>query len=68
MLHISILQLLKDFAGRHRWVEYADKGRYNASQVPPEWHGWLQYITDSTGDEASSLIKTMTHAVGKNNY
>ncbi|KAL6291810.1 hypothetical protein ACE6H2_009320 [Prunus campanulata] len=32
--------------GRHRWVEYAEKGRYNASQVPPEWHGWLHYITD----------------------
>uniref|UniRef100_A0A0E0R2Y7 NADH dehydrogenase [ubiquinone] 1 alpha subcomplex subunit 12 n=1 Tax=Oryza rufipogon TaxID=4529 RepID=A0A0E0R2Y7_ORYRU len=39
--------------GRHRWVEYAEKGRYNASQVPPEWHGWLHHITDSTGDEAT---------------
>ncbi|KAF6989498.1 hypothetical protein CFC21_006830 [Triticum aestivum] len=37
--------------GRHRWVEYADKGRYNASQVPAEWHGWLHHITDSTGDK-----------------
>ncbi|CAI0556204.1 unnamed protein product [Linum tenue] len=37
--------------GRHRWVEYAEKGRYNASQVPPEWHGWLHFITDHTGDE-----------------
>lgn len=43
-------------AGRHRWVEYAEKGRYNASQVPPEWHGWLHHITDSTGDEASFLL------------
>jgi hypothetical protein len=42
-----------NFAGRHRWVEYAEKGRYNASQVPPEWHGWLHHITDSTGDKAS---------------
>jgi hypothetical protein len=42
--------------GRHRWVEYAEKGRYNASQVPPEWHGWLHHITDSTGDEASFLL------------
>ncbi|CAN4089395.1 unnamed protein product [Withania somnifera] len=38
-------------SGRHRWVEYAQKDRYNASQVPPEWHGWLHYITDHTGDE-----------------
>ncbi|CAM8992164.1 hypothetical protein QQ045_006599 [Rhodiola kirilowii] len=37
--------------GRHRWVEYAAKDRYNASQVPPEWHGWLHFITDRTGDE-----------------
>jgi NADH dehydrogenase (ubiquinone) 1 alpha subcomplex subunit 12 len=42
-----------NFAGRHRWVEYAEKGRYNASQVPAEWHGWLHHITDSTGDKAS---------------
>ncbi|KAL0720025.1 hypothetical protein Bca4012_069349 [Brassica carinata] len=37
--------------GRHRWVEYASKDRYNASQVPAEWHGWLHFITDHTGDE-----------------
>jgi NADH:ubiquinone oxidoreductase subunit len=37
--------------GRHRWVEYAEKSRYNASQVPAEWHGWLHFITDHTGDE-----------------
>ena len=41
------------FVGRHRWVEYAQKGRYNASQVPPEWHGWLHHITDHTGDEVT---------------
>ena len=38
-------------AGRHRWIEYAEKTRYNASQVPAEWHGWLHFITDHTGDE-----------------
>lgn len=43
--------VLWDFVGRHRWVEYAEKRRYNASQVPPEWHGWLHFITDHTGDE-----------------
>lgn len=36
-------------------MEYAEKGRYNASQVPAEWHGWLHVITDRTGDEASSF-------------
>uniref|UniRef100_A0A0D6R476 NADH dehydrogenase [ubiquinone] 1 alpha subcomplex subunit 12 n=1 Tax=Araucaria cunninghamii TaxID=56994 RepID=A0A0D6R476_ARACU len=37
--------------GRHRWVEYADKKRYNASNVPPEWHGWLHFVTDHTADQ-----------------
>lgn len=46
----------ENFAGRHRWVEYASKSRYNASQVPPEWHGWLHYITDRTGDEVRLSI------------
>ncbi|KAI9157355.1 hypothetical protein LWI28_021179 [Acer negundo] len=41
--------------GRHRWVEYAEKSRYNASQVPAEWHGWLHFITDHTGDELLML-------------
>jgi len=43
-------------AGRHRWVEYAEKTRYNASQVPAEWHGWLHFITDHTGDEVIILF------------
>ncbi|XP_040949308.1 molybdopterin biosynthesis protein CNX1 isoform X2 [Gossypium hirsutum] len=41
--------------GRHRWVEYAKKDRYDASQVPPEWQGWLHFITDHTGDELLML-------------
>jgi len=52
-MHFYSLWFSGDFVGRHRWVEYAEKGRYNASQVPAEWHGWLHYITDNTGDEAS---------------
>ncbi|TYI80345.1 hypothetical protein E1A91_D05G082300v1 [Gossypium mustelinum] len=40
-----------ELEGRHRWVEYAKKDRYDASQVPPEWQGWLHFITDHTGDE-----------------
>lgn len=43
--------------GRHRWVEYASKNRYNASQVPPEWHGWLHHITDHTGDEVDYQLR-----------
>ncbi|KAL3565249.1 hypothetical protein D5086_033295 [Populus alba] len=49
-------QNLETIHGRHRWVEYAEKSRYNASQVPPEWHGWLHFITDHTGDEFESWL------------
>ncbi|KAJ0080575.1 hypothetical protein Patl1_23862 [Pistacia atlantica] len=59
MLHsIQLLTCSSSSPGRHRWVEYAEKSRYNASQVPPEWHGWLHHITDHTGDEATSDAKT----------
>ena len=52
------------FVGRHRWVEYAKKDRYDTSQVPPEWHGWLHCITDHTGDEASPVL-TMLYYIMK---
>lgn len=35
--------------GRNRWVVYAggqDWINQNSSTVPPEWHGWLHFITD----------------------
>ncbi|GIL74430.1 hypothetical protein Vretimale_2124 [Volvox reticuliferus] len=31
---------------RRRWVVFADKFDYNITSVPPEWHGWLNYIND----------------------
>lgn len=36
------------FYGRNRWVIYNPKVglNYDASQVPPEWFGWLHYKTD----------------------
>ncbi|CAF3314685.1 unnamed protein product [Rotaria socialis] len=44
----SYYQNKRYFIGRSRWVQYADRVGldYDASQVPPEWHRWLQYITD----------------------
>ena len=30
---------------RHRWVAYA--GVVEASMVPPEWHAWLHYTTET---------------------
>ncbi|XP_028214957.1 uncharacterized protein LOC114397019, partial [Glycine soja] len=55
-------------AGRHRWVEYAEKTRYNASQVPPEWHGWLHFIIDLTGGELLLLKPKRYGAEHKENW
>lgn len=39
---------LSYFFGRSRWVEYASYKNleFDASQVPPEWFGWLHYRND----------------------
>ncbi|XP_018646412.1 NADH-ubiquinone oxidoreductase subunit B17.2,putative [Schistosoma mansoni] len=36
------------FVGRNRWVIYSNRfgWDYEGSQVPPEWHRWLHYMTD----------------------
>lgn len=31
---------------RKRWVVYGNMNTYSPSIVPPEWHGWLNYIND----------------------
>ncbi|XP_065841693.1 NADH dehydrogenase [ubiquinone] 1 alpha subcomplex subunit 12-like [Oscarella lobularis] len=31
---------------RHRWIDFAKWKDFDASQVPPEWHGWLHSMTD----------------------
>ncbi|KAK1927092.1 putative cell viability protein [Papiliotrema laurentii] len=33
----------EEVPGRHRWVDFAQHD-YNASQVPPEWHSWINHI------------------------
>lgn len=39
-----------------RWVMY--QGEAEASKVPPEWHGWLHYITDELpGPVSNSAAK-----------
>ncbi|KAJ1449039.1 NADH ubiquinone oxidoreductase subunit NDUFA12-domain-containing protein [Pelagophyceae sp. CCMP2097] len=37
--------------GQHRWVEYKDKWNYDASMVPPSWHGWIHHMYDEPGDK-----------------
>ena len=35
---------------RKRWVLY--RGMAEASKIPPEWHAWVHYTTDSVPDES----------------
>eukprot|EP00899_Mesostigma_viride_P001734 jgi/Mesvir1/11561/Mv17932-RA.1 len=37
----------------NRWVVYSKNYHYNASTVPPRWHGWLHFIHDTIPSEDS---------------
>lgn len=41
----------KGYNRNRRWVIY--KGEPEASNVPPEWHGWLHHQTDTVPDANS---------------
>ncbi|EDV25222.1 NADH dehydrogenase [ubiquinone] 1 alpha subcomplex subunit 12 [Trichoplax sp. H2] len=34
------------FVARHRWVDYKDWWKYDASDIPAEWHRWIHFMTD----------------------
>lgn len=40
--------------GQHRWVEYKN-WMPDASQVPPGWHAWLQYVSDKAPGDVCTL-------------
>jgi len=48
----------EEVPGRHRWVDYAQH-RYNATQVPPEWHSWIQHIRKDPPTQ-DDVLKTMS--------
>ncbi|GAA97859.1 uncharacterized protein L969DRAFT_96240 [Mixia osmundae IAM 14324] len=41
--------------GRHRWVDYSAYD-FNGSQVPPEWHSWLNHIRTLPPDRDPVVI------------
>ncbi len=45
----------KGLQKERRWVMY--KGKPEASAVPPEWHGWLHYQTDTIPADENSHRK-----------
>ena len=47
--------------GQHRWVEPADIHNFDATHVPPEWHGWMTHMNDcppSQEEEFFDKLKT----------
>ena len=55
--------------GQHRWVEYSNIHNYDASMIPPEWHGWMHHVYDETPEEQTKLVfdtiatTKVTHAI-----
>eukprot|EP00873_Tetraselmis_striata_P042950 jgi/Tetstr1/463214/TSEL_008145.t1 len=44
--------------GRHRFVVYHDLDNKDPSTVPPQWHSWLNYVSDAApGREEWPAIK-----------
>lgn len=48
---------LNEKHGQHRWVEYKDIWNYDASMVPPSWHGWLCHVHDEPGDKTEAYLE-----------
>jgi NADH:ubiquinone oxidoreductase subunit len=48
--------------GQHRWVEPADIHNFDATQIPPEWHGWMCHTNDATPSmEKEYIQERMSH-------
>ena len=45
---------MKGYKRPRRWVIY--NGQPEASNVPPEWHGWLHHQTNIVPDEKKRII------------
>ncbi|EFA78804.1 NADH dehydrogenase ubiquinone 1 alpha subcomplex subunit 12 [Heterostelium album PN500] len=65
----SYFENLNEPHGRHRWVEYADPAKPEATTVPPEWfsrdrlddsrlHSWLHHISDKHGNSQDMISFT----------
>jgi NADH:ubiquinone oxidoreductase subunit len=48
--------------GQHRWVEYKDIHNYDASMIPPEWHGWHTHMHDAPGPSVASFLEEQLNA------
>jgi NADH:ubiquinone oxidoreductase subunit len=44
--------------GQHRWIEPRDINNFDASHIPPEWHGWMTHQNDATPTTEDEYIKS----------
>ena len=53
--------------GQHRWIEYSNIHNYDASMIPPEWHGWMHHVYDEVPSDYKTpeFYKTtsVSHAI-----
>jgi NADH:ubiquinone oxidoreductase subunit len=52
-------------AGQHRWVEPSDIHNFDATHVPPEWHGWLTHMNDATPTMEKEYIEEKLKSLRK---
>lgn len=52
--------------GQHRWVEPGDIHNYDASQIPPEWHGWMTHQNDVTPYQEEEFFKEKMKELAEN--
>ena len=45
--------------GQHRWVEPADLHNFDATMVPPEWHGWMVSMNDAAPSQEEQHFEYM---------
>ncbi|KAH7100582.1 NDUFA12-domain-containing protein [Auriculariales sp. MPI-PUGE-AT-0066] len=54
----------EEVPGRHRWVDFKQHD-YHASQVPPEWHSWLQHIREQPPTQDTILQQARPAWIGR---
>ena len=49
--------------GQHRWVEPADMHNFDATHVPPEWHGWMLSQNDAPPSQEEAFIDELKQRI-----
>jgi NADH:ubiquinone oxidoreductase subunit len=52
--------------GQHRWVEPADTHNFDATHVPPAWHGWMVSQNDVTPSQEDEFFEKLQKNIEPN--